>query len=126
ESAEEGGPGPGLGLLKGRVVQLEGTPRLPHIGWNLVRPRRPGVLLDREANHFFFVHSYGARDVEDACLVGTTEYGPTIPAVVEKGNVMGTQFHPERSGAAGLALFERFMGRVRAAEPAGGGIRRCS
>ncbi len=113
ESAEEGGPCPGLGLLRGRVVQLEGTPRLPHIGWNLVRRRRPGVLLGREADHFFFVHSYGARDVEDACLVGTTEYGPTIPAVVEKGNVMGTQFHPERSGTAGLELFQRFLGVVR-------------
>lgn len=113
DEAEEGGPGPGLGLLRGRVVRLEGTPRLPHIGWNLVRRCRPSVLMGREADHFFFVHSYGARDVEDACLTATTEYGPIIPAVVEKGNVMGTQFHPERSGAAGLELFERFLGVVR-------------
>lgn len=126
ESAEEGGPCPGLGLLRGRVVKLEGTPRLPHIGWNLVRRRRPGVLLAHGADHFFFVHSYGARDVEEACLVATTEYGPTIPAIVEKGNVMGTQFHPERSGAAGLELFERFLARVRAAEPAEGVVRGCS
>ncbi|MHB8928470.1 MAG: imidazole glycerol phosphate synthase subunit HisH [Bacillota bacterium] len=113
ETADEGGSCSGLGLFRGHVARLEGTPRLPHIGWNLVRRRRPSALLDGEAGHFFFVHSYAARGVDDAYLTATTDYGVTIPAVVENGNIMGTQFHPERSGGAGLVLFERFLEVVR-------------
>ncbi|HEY3314260.1 MAG TPA: imidazole glycerol phosphate synthase subunit HisH [Bacillota bacterium] len=113
ERADEGGPGEGLGLLEGHVAELSGCPRLPHIGWNLVRRLRPTPLLPAEAEPFYFVHSYGAVGVPDETLAGTTEYGATIAAVVQKGLVMGTQFHPERSGAAGLAVLGRFTEVVR-------------
>lgn len=113
ETADEGGPGKGLGLLQGHVAQMTGCPRLPHIGWNLVRPVRPSSLLGPASEPYYFVHSYGATGVPDEHLVGTAEYGSTIAAVVEKDRVMGTQFHPERSGRAGLAVLGRFVEVVR-------------
>jgi glutamine amidotransferase len=101
----------GLGLLAGAVTALE-SPRLPHIGWNLVTLRRPGRLTEGlgEAAAFYHVHSFACRPSETADLVGTAEYGETFASIVERENVYGVQFHPEKSSRDGLALLRNFAG----------------
>lgn len=95
-----------LGILRGHAVRLEGAPTLPHIGWNQVERRRhhrafAGIAPDAD---FYFVHSYaGAPDDEDV-VVAETEHGQRFPSAVARGNLLGVQFHPERSGSDGLRL----------------------
>lgn len=105
-----------LGLLPGRVGKLAGSPgvRVPHMGWNRLRPSRGSPLLDGIADgaQAYFVHSYAAPVTGD-CLA-TTEHGGAFAAVVERGNVAGAQFHPERSGVVGARLLQNFL----RAEPA--------
>ena len=98
-----------LGLIEGSVRRIEATP-LPHMGWNDVEHEGRGVLngLD-ERVPFYFVHSYAAEPSNPGVVVGTTTYGSdTFTTVVEQGLVSGAQFHPERSGRAGLAVLEAF------------------
>lgn len=103
----------GLGLLKGRVVPMEGVIpselKIPHIGWNGLHFSRPCRLFRylQEGDCVYFVHSYYAVDCDDS-LVATAEYGAELTAAVAKGNVMGCQFHPEKSGRAGLAVLRAF------------------
>jgi glutamine amidotransferase len=102
----------GLAILAGRARRLDNGPgvKVPHIGWNDVRwtARHPFVEGIPTATRFYFVHSY-AVDVDPRLTVGATEHGRPFSAVVADGNVFATQFHPERSGDAGLALYERFV-----------------
>ena len=113
EKSFEYGEHAGLGLLKGRVVGMEGRLpaelKIPHIGWNALHIRRPSPLLHhvREGGCVYFVHSFYAEDCEDS-LVATAEYGRELTAVVWKENVMGCQFHPEKSGDVGLAILRAF------------------
>ena len=113
EKSFEYGEHAGLGLLKGRVVGMEGRLpaelKIPHIGWNALHIRRPSPLLRhvREGDCVYFVHSFYAEDCEDS-LVATAEYGRELTAVVWKENVMGCQFHPEKSGDVGLAILRAF------------------
>ena len=115
ESSEEGDV-ECLGLLPGRVRRLTPAPgvRVPHMGWNRLRPRRDSRLLQGVAasTQAYFVHSYAAP-VTDDC-VATTHHGAPFAAVVARGNVSGAQFHPERSGAVGARLLQNFL----RAEPA--------
>jgi glutamine amidotransferase len=99
----------GLGLLAGAVTALH-APKLPHIGWNEVVFERPGTLTRGlgEAAAFYHVHSFVCRPVEDGDVVGRGDYGEPFASIVERGNVMGAQFHPEKSSRDGLALLERF------------------
>lgn len=102
---------PCLGLLPGRVRRIpagEGI-RVPHMGWNQLRLRRADPLLDgfADGEHAYFVHSYAA-DLTPDCLAGTT-HGHEFAAAVRRGNVMGAQFHPERSAAAGARLLHNFL-----------------
>ncbi|MCQ2385741.1 MAG: imidazole glycerol phosphate synthase subunit HisH [Clostridia bacterium] len=105
----------GLGLLDGEVVGMKGLLpdhlKIPHIGWNALRFHKESRLISRirENDCVYFVHSFFARGCEDA-LVATAEYGLAIPAVVQKENVMGCQFHPEKSGETGLAILKSFCG----------------
>ena len=99
-----------LGLLPGRVRKLQAGAglRVPHMGWNALRTERASTLLDgAEAANTYFVHSYAAP-VTDACIASCT-HGATFAAVVQQGNVVGMQFHPERSGAAGARLLLNFL-----------------
>lgn len=108
EESEEEGVFTGLGLVKGRVVPFtEG--KIPHMGWNAVDDMR-GPLFDGipSGTQFYFVHSYFA-DTTDEFTLGTTEYYRTFASAVGKDNVFGVQFHPEKSGAAGLQLMRNFM-----------------
>ena len=106
-----------LGLMRGAVRKVRATP-LPHMGWNDVDGDDP--LLEPSPTPFYFVHSYVPRPDDPAVVVATTRYGEdTFASVVRSGDVVGAQFHPERSGSAGLAVLDRFVracaGAARAA-----------
>lgn len=108
EESEEEGLFSGLGLVKGRVVPFtEG--KIPHMGWNAVTDMR-GQLFKGipSGTQFYFVHSYYA-DTTQAFTLGKTEYYRTFASAVGKDNVFGVQFHPEKSGAAGLQLLRNFL-----------------
>jgi imidazole glycerol-phosphate synthase subunit HisH len=98
----------GLGILPGEVTALK-APRLPHIGWNLVT-LRTAQLTDGlgEAAAFYHVHSYACRPADERDVVGWSEYGERFASIVERENVMGAQFHPEKSSRDGLRLLENF------------------
>jgi glutamine amidotransferase len=107
----------GLGIFPGRVVRFEGgreeapglSRKIPHMGWNQVRATGEGhPLLEREA-WFYFVHSYHCVPRDPRATVGVTEYGEPVCAVVAADNVVGCQFHPEKSQAAGARLLARFL-----------------
>jgi imidazole glycerol-phosphate synthase subunit HisH len=109
ERSEEHEGADGLGLLEGRVSRLR-APRLPHIGWNLVTFRRPSPLVDGlgQAAAFYHVHSFVCEPDRPEDVVGLGEYGSPFVSIVERGNVMGVQFHPEKSSRDGLALLRNF------------------
>ena len=110
-SAEHEGAA-GLGLLPGDVTPLE-APKLPHIGWNRVAMERPSALTAGlgEAAAFYHVHSFVCRPREERDVVGRGEYGERFASIVERANVAGVQFHPEKSSRDGLALLANFAGR---------------
>ena len=108
----------GLGLLGGEVTALR-APKLPHIGWNLVAFARDSVLTQGlgEAAAFYHVHSFACRPSDPGDVVGRGSYGEPFASIVERGNVYGVQFHPEKSSRDGLALlanFARVCARVAA------------
>lgn len=109
ERSEED-PEPGLGLLPGACRRLPPTVKVPHMGWNEVRWARPHPYAAGipDGTRFYFVHSY-APDVADGVTVGVAEHGRPFAAAVARGNVFATQFHPEKSGEPGLALYEAFV-----------------
>jgi len=114
ESSLEYGSHKGLGLLKGQVVPMVGRLpqelKIPHMGWNrLLFQNKNSVLLSgiKEGDYVYFVHSFFAEGCEDS-LAASTDYGIMLTAAVEKGNVFGCQFHPEKSGTVGLKILEAF------------------
>jgi glutamine amidotransferase len=115
ESSEEGTL-PGLGLVRGRVkrFQLEDTSlRVPHMGWNVVRPARPSRIFDMtaEEQRFYFVHSYYVECDDAADIAGFTQYGMDFTSAIEHdGHIIGVQFHPEKSHRFGMNLFRRLLG----------------
>jgi glutamine amidotransferase len=111
EAGEEHGVRtPGIGALPGSVVQLA-APRLPHMGWNTVTPPAGSALFAGvESERFYFVHSYAAPAGADATVGETTAvHGDTFVAAVETAALSATQFHPEKSGDAGLALLRNWV-----------------
>ena len=111
ERSFEYGEHEGLGLLKGSVVPMEGKLpaelKIPHMGWNALTVNRGRLLADLDGQYVYFVHSFFADGCEDS-LSAVTEYGIPITAAVERGNIFGCQFHPEKSGNAGLAILRAF------------------
>ncbi len=116
EESFEYGRHQGLGLIPGQVVSMEPVVpqgyKVPHIGWNALhfpqnRPVSPLFRYIREGDWVYFVHSYYATRCHQS-LIATTEYGPELTAAVQHGNVMGTQFHPEKSGTVGLNILRAF------------------
>lgn len=103
----------GLNLIEGAVLSLAENPltvnlKIPHIGWNKLNVRKATPLVEgSDGEYFYYVHSYYADGAADFCLA-SSEYGATVAGVVSCGNVYGTQFHPEKSGRAGLALLRKF------------------
>jgi len=112
EKGHEHGVHDGLGWLKGEVVPLSPASQLkiPHMGWNDLQITGQHPLLNniKTGDHAYFVHSYHATARADDMLA-TTNYGQTIAAVVGRDNIMGTQFHPEKSQETGLALLKNFL-----------------
>ena len=113
ERSEELGEAHGLGLIDGEVswIQSAGL-RIPHIGWNEVRFERPSPLtaeLPAGGCPFYHVHSLAARPAHAEDVVGTTEYGERFATIVQRRNVFGVQFHPEKSSADGLAMLAAFV-----------------
>ena len=113
EHSEEHEGAAGLGLLPGTVTRLDAPGlKVPHIGWNTVAFERPSTLTDGfgDAATFYHVHTYACRPLERSDVVGRGEYGERFVSIVERGNVMGVQFHPEKSSTDGLALLRNFAG----------------
>jgi glutamine amidotransferase len=98
----------GLGLIDGTVERFPAGAKVPHVGWNTLESRGPSrILADVPSPSFvYYTHSYRAPMVEET--VGVTEYGEPFSGVVEKENIFGVQFHPEKSGPAGLKILQNF------------------
>ena len=120
ESSSELGGGEGLGLLQGSVEPLDAPGlKVPQIGWNAVAWRRPSPLAEGlpDPCAFYHVHSFAARPHHPVDVIGAATYGKEFASVVGRGSVLGVQFHPEKSGAEGLALLANFT-RLCAERPA--------
>lgn len=108
---EEGGWHRCLGVVPGTVRRLPSELKIPHMGWNQVKQRFMHSIFDGipdEAN-FYFVHSYYADPEDTSSIAGTTNYGVSICSVLIKGNLVATQFHPEKSGEHGLRMYANFL-----------------
>lgn len=116
DESHEYGVHRGLGLLRGKVVPIKGdvpdSYKIPHIGWNALHFQKNSDLFRyiNEDDCVYFVHSYYAADCDDS-VIATTEYGRELTAAVQKDNVMGCQFHPEKSGKVGLQILRAFCER---------------
>ena len=115
ENGFEGIERKGLGLLKGSIVKMaedkKNNVKIPHIGWNNLIYNKKDQLFNniKEREFVYYVHSYFAQGYEDNNLVAYSEYGDNkIPGVVRSDNVMGAQFHPEKSGSVGLSILKNF------------------
>ncbi|MEM2282512.1 MAG: imidazole glycerol phosphate synthase subunit HisH [Candidatus Hadarchaeales archaeon] len=109
EGSEESPGVKGLGLIKGRVVRMPTRLKLPHMGWNSLKIEKECPLFEGLNDAYvYFVHSYHAEPEEDV-VAATTQYGCRVTAAVWKGNMYGTQFHPEKSGKVGLKMLENFL-----------------
>ena len=112
EGSDESPGVPGLGVLKGEIVRIPdgGGLKIPHIGWNSLKLRNNGKLFAGITGepYVYFVHSYYLRAKEPEIVTAVTEYGVSIHAAVERGNVSACQFHPEKSGDTGLAILKNF------------------
>jgi glutamine amidotransferase len=117
ESSEEAPDVPGLGVLPGRIRRLPDGVKRPQMQWNVLELSRASEMLEglEAPMWMYFVHSYAPQMSVD--VVATCDYGGTVAAAVERGNVWATQFHPEKSGASGLALLTNFV-RAAATAPA--------
>ncbi|MFM7042400.1 MAG: imidazole glycerol phosphate synthase subunit HisH [Planctomycetaceae bacterium] len=117
ETGWEGGRHEGLGVLAGDVARFDipAGLKVPHMGWNTVSWRTttgPAVAAEPE-QHFYFVHAYHARPRDPAVVAAETDYGGPFCAVVERGRLWATQFHPEKSQRAGLRLLTAFLSSWR-------------
>src|SRR5262249_40352618 len=114
DHSTEDGEHAGLGLLSGRVVRFSSRPglKIPHMGWNSLRIRRPAPLLAGvgDSPWVYFVHSYYARPADPAVVAAESDYPEPFAAVVWRENLMACQFHPEKSQTVGLAMYANFVG----------------
>ena len=111
---QEEGDTRGLGLLRGRVRTLSPEVKVPQIGWNRVRwIQEAAGWHPAQEDDFYFVHSYIVEPHDPGDVVAVTRYGEVFPSIVRHGHVWGTQFHPEKSGPAGLRLIAEWVDGVR-------------
>ena len=112
ERSEESPGKEGLGILRGEVLRIPDAPgqKIPHMGWNSLQLRHDGRMFRGipKDTYVYFVHSYYLKAAEEEIVKAVTEYGVCIHAAVEKGQVFATQFHPEKSSDAGLAMLRNF------------------
>jgi glutamine amidotransferase len=123
--SEEGGEHECLGIIPGRVKKLPssaadgaspngngaGKLKVPHMGWNRVHQKASHPIFEgiEDGAYFYFLHSYYPEPEDEACVIGETEYGVTFASVLARDNIVATQFHPEKSGDAGLRMYENFL-----------------
>lgn len=110
EQGEEVRPCEGLGFVKGSVRKIDTALKLPHIGWNELHFQNDSPLFRGidEGAYVYFVHSFCAVAEDESQVIARTDYGASVVAAVQSGNVFGTQFHPEKSGEIGLAMLKNF------------------
>ena len=116
-SGMEFGETPGLGWIEGTVRRIEphdAALKIPHMGWNAITPLRDhpllaGMTYGENAAHAYFVHSFGFAPDNPSDILATTDYGGVMVAAVARGNMAGTQFHPEKSQALGINLLANFL-----------------
>jgi len=108
EFSEEYGRHQGLGIFKGTIKKITGDVKIPHMGWNTLEILNDDPIVSnlKESSDVYFVHSYYA-DSSDG-IIATTNYGVRIPAIIKKGNVYATQFHPEKSGDIGIEILKGY------------------
>lgn len=112
----EGGLHKGLNILKGKVVKLPPSVKVPHMGWNTLKiVNSDNPLLDGlpDNSYAYFVHSYYANTEKESVIITKTMYGVDFPSIVSIANVFATQFHPERSAMTGLRILKNFVGYVK-------------
>jgi glutamine amidotransferase len=109
--SEEGGGQECLGVVPGTVRRITGELKVPHMGWNTVRQRRahPVFAGIPDGAYFYFVHSFYADPQDPEVVIGETDYGGPLPAVIAVENLVATQFHPEKSGEHGLRFYRNFL-----------------
>ncbi len=104
---------PCLGIMEGRVERLVDAPTLPHMGWNAVAFDGDPLFADLdERTPFYFVHSFAPNPSDESLVVATAEHGARFCVAARSGHVVGTQFHPERSGPAGLRVLSNWLAEV--------------
>ena len=110
EKSEEGKES-GLGIMDGEVIVLPNTMKVPHMGWNNLEIKKPGILLEGVENGswVYFVHSYIAKPNSNDVITAESDYGIKVPAIVEQDNFFGTQFHPEKSSSVGKIMIKNFL-----------------
>ncbi len=111
EKSEEAGGKKGLGFIPGVVKRFETSLSVPHIGWNGIKPEKPSIIFKglKGDEKFYFVHSFHVVSYDDGFVLTTTDYGYEFVSAIQKGNIIATQFHPEKSGQAGLKILENFL-----------------
>jgi imidazole glycerol-phosphate synthase subunit HisH len=110
EKSEEGKE-KGLGVMDGEVIILPNSMKVPHMGWNNLEIKKPGILLEGVENSswVYFVHSYRVKPNSNDIITAESDYGIKVPAVIEQDNFFGTQFHPEKSSSAGKIMIKNFL-----------------
>ena len=110
ENSEEGKLS-GLGVLEGEVILLPNKFKIPHMGWNDLQIKKPSLLLEgvKDGSWVYFVHSYRVKPRSNDIIKADSDYGISVPAVIENGTLFGTQFHPEKSGKTGAIMIRNFL-----------------
>jgi len=110
EKSEEGHE-KGLGVIDGEVIELPSSMKIPHMGWNNLEIKKPGKILEGidDGSWVYFVHSFLVKPSSNDVITAESDYGIKVPAVVEKNNFFGTQFHPEKSGKVGSIMIQNFL-----------------
>ncbi len=110
EKSEEGHE-KGLSVINGEVIELPPSMKIPHMGWNNLEIKKSGKILEgvNDGSWVYFVHSFRVRPVSNDIITAESDYGIKVPAVVEKNNFFGTQFHPEKSGKVGSIMIQNFL-----------------
>ncbi len=111
ERSEEAPEVEGLGIFKGYVKKFDHNLSIPHIGWNGIKPLKPSPVFNGLSGEekFYFVHSYHVVPKDSEIILCTTDYGYEFVSAIQKGNIIATQFHPEKSGQEGLKILRNFL-----------------
>jgi len=110
-TTEEGGGSDCMGIIPGRVKKLPPGLKIPHMGWNQVRQKQAHPVFEGIADdtNFYFVHSYYIVPEDESIVIGETEYDIIFCSAIARGNLVATQFHPEKSGEFGLKIYQNFL-----------------